>query len=273
MLDLTIALPTKNEAEILPDCLRAIGKGFARKVVVIDSGSTDKTVEVAENFGATVIDFKWNGRFPKKRNWYLRTHKPDTGWVLFIDADEVVTDAFKEEVDLNLKKTPHNGFWLSYQNYFSGKPLRGGYPLKKLALFRVGKGEYERIEEEAWSHLDMEIHEHPIVEGSTGHIKARIDHRDHRSLKAWQEKHVAYAQWEAHRVKQLLTHPRSAKCFTIPQRIKYLLIRSALIGPVFFLGSFFLMGGFVDGRRGYQWAKLKASYFNDIRRHLKTLNT
>lgn len=273
MPDLTIAIPVRNEEQNLPTCLSAIGTGFARQVVVIDSGSTDKTAEVAENFGATVIDFKWNGRFPKKRNWYLRHHPPSTEWILFLDADEIVTDAFKEEVRIKLKSPPHNGFWLRYQNHFSGKPLRGGYPLKKLALFRVGKGEYERIDEARWSHLDMEIHEHPIINGTTGRIKAGIDHRDHRSLKAWQEKHTAYAKWEARRVQRLLQQPRSTRHFTIPQRIKYLLIRSGLIGPAFFFGSFILMWGFVDGRRGYQWARMKTAYFSDIRRHLKALNT
>jgi glycosyltransferase involved in cell wall biosynthesis len=85
-LDLTIAIPVRNEERNLPDCLRAIGLGLAIKVVVIDSGSTDKTVEIAHSLGAEVLNFEWNGRFPKKRNWFLRNYAFTTKWVFFLDA-------------------------------------------------------------------------------------------------------------------------------------------------------------------------------------------
>ena len=69
ILDLTIAIPVRNEEKNLPGCLAAIGHDLARHVVVIDSGSTDKTHEIAKQFGAEIINFEWNGKFPKKRNW------------------------------------------------------------------------------------------------------------------------------------------------------------------------------------------------------------
>jgi cellulose synthase/poly-beta-1,6-N-acetylglucosamine synthase-like glycosyltransferase len=87
-LDLTIAIPVRNEAQNLPGCIGAIGPDLARHIVVIDSGSTDDTVAVAESLGAEVVNFVWDGKFPKKRNWYLRNHTPTTKWVLFLDADE-----------------------------------------------------------------------------------------------------------------------------------------------------------------------------------------
>jgi glycosyltransferase involved in cell wall biosynthesis len=130
--------------------------------------------------GVEVVEFRWNGQFPKKRNWFLREHTPKTEWVLFIDADEYLTPEFKEEVRRVLPGTKHAGFWLHYSIYFLGKKLKGGYPLDKLALFRVGAGEYERIEEDHWSDLDMEVHEHPVLEGTVGKIRARIDHPDMR---------------------------------------------------------------------------------------------
>jgi glycosyltransferase involved in cell wall biosynthesis len=104
-LDLTIAIPAKNEELNLPGCLEAIGTGFAERVVVFDSGSTDATADIARRQGAEVLDFRWNGRFPKKRNWFLREHPPQTRWVLFLDADEFLTAEFKDEVRRTLPAT------------------------------------------------------------------------------------------------------------------------------------------------------------------------
>jgi len=70
MLDLTIAISLRNEARNLPGCLKALGKDFAAQVVISDSGSTDATQEIAREWGAEVLDFKWDGKFPKKRNWF-----------------------------------------------------------------------------------------------------------------------------------------------------------------------------------------------------------
>ena len=97
-LDLTIAIPAKNEETNLAACLDAIGKDFAEKIVIIDSGSTDKTKLIAAQYDVQVIDFNWNGKFPKKRNWYLRNYTPTTKWILFLDADEYLTPDFKNEV-------------------------------------------------------------------------------------------------------------------------------------------------------------------------------
>lgn len=264
MLDLTIAIPVKNEEANLPACLRAIGNDFTREVVVIDSGSTDKTKSVAAQFGIPVIDFQWNGRFPKKRNWYLREHTPTTKWILFLDADEILTESVRGELRETLPKSQKVGYWLNYTIYFLGKPLKGGYPLRKLALFQVGAGEYERIEEDEWSHLDMEIHEHPVLNGPVGTIRSRIDHRDLRGAEAWARKHVAYASWEARRYLSCVRDPQVRRSWTPVQRIKYGLMDTPFIGPAFFFGCFLLMGGFRDGLRGLAWAQLKAGYFTQV---------
>lgn len=265
MLNLTIAIPVKNEAANLPACLAAIGKDLAREVVVIDSGSTDGTQKIAADFGATVIQFVWDGQFPKKRNWYLRQHTPSTAWVLFLDADEYLTDTFKNELRQALSAaTDKVGFWLSYSIYFGGKPLKGGYPLDKLALFRVGAGEYERIDEDHWSHLDMEIHEHPVLQGPVGRLKARIDHRDFRGVHHWVAKHNEYAGWEAARYLRAKNDPAIRHTWTWKQRLKYRLLETPFIGPLFFMGSYFLMGGFRDGARGFAFALLKMGYFTQV---------
>lgn len=269
-IDLTIAIPTKNEELNLPACLEAIGPFFAKQIVVLDSCSTDGTCSIAREYGAEVLDFSWNGRFPKKRNWFLREHRPQTQWVLFLDADEYLSEALKEEVRRALSLTHHNGFWLHYSIYFMGRKLRGGYPLDKLALFRVGSGEYEQIDEERWSDLDMEVHEHPIINGTVGSIRAQIDHRDSRGVDHWIAKHNEYSSWEASRFLRYADDPFIRSKWTVKQKIKYGLMRTPILGIAYFLGSFILMGGWRDGVRGYSFAKLKMNYFNDISRKIHT---
>lgn len=262
-LNLTIVIPAKNEEKNLPGCLEAIGRDFAEQIILVDSGSTDRTKEITESYGAKYINFQWNGQFPKKRNWYLRNHTPTTQWVSFLDADEYLTPEFKTALTKALKDTSKIGYWLNYTIYFMGKKLRGVYPLKKLALFQVGAGEYEYIDEKQWSHLDMEIHEHPVLTGDVGVIKEKIDHRDFRGVTHYVTKHNEYSSWKAGRYLKMMEAGNQSR-FTWKQRIKYGLMRTPLIGPVFFCGSYFLMGGFLDGARGFAFAILKTAYFTEI---------
>lgn len=259
-LSLTIAIPIKNEERLLQGCLDAIGTDFAEKIIILDSGSTDGSLEIAKENAIQVLDFKWNGQFPKKRNWFLQNHVPSTKWVLFLDADEYLSESFKLEVRKNIKNDNLVGFWLTYTRYFLGKKMNGGYPLRKLALFRVGAGEYEKIEENNWSTLDMEIHEHPVLEGNIGTIKSEIDHLDFRGISHYVIKHNEYASWEAARFIKMFENESIHQKWTWKQKTKYKLMQTPFIGPVFFLGSYFLLGGFRDGARGLAFSILKASY-------------
>ena len=190
-IPVTVAIPVRNEEANLAHCLGRLGR-FA-EVLVIDSGSTDGTAQIAEDHGTRVLQFSWTGSYPKKRNWFLMNHPPSQAWVLFLDADEFVDDAFCEAVSRALRDEQFNGYWLTYANYFLGKRLKYGLEQRKLALFRVGKGLYERIDEEDWSGLDMEIHEHPIIDGPVGEIRAPIDHRDYKGLAKFIDRHRDYA--------------------------------------------------------------------------------
>jgi len=263
-LDLTIAIPVKNEEKNIAGCLEAIGPDFARRVVLIDSGSTDETVEIAMNYGAEIVNFRWDGRFPKKRNWYLRNFRPDTKWILFLDADEYLSEDFKSELRDALQGSDKIGYWLRYTVYFLGKELKGGYPLRKLALFRVGAGEYERIDEEKWSKLDMEVHEHPILEGAIGELKSKIDHQDFRGISHYILKHNEYASWEAYRYIKSGKDAEFSNKLTKKQRLKYWMMGTPLIGVFYFFGSFIFLGGFRDGTRGLAFAILKMSYFTQV---------
>ena len=264
-LDLTIVIPIKNEAVHISHCLDAIGNGWAKEVVVIDSHSEDESVLIANKYGVKVIPFSWNGQYPKKRNWFLLHHTPVTKWVLFLDADEVITPDFKKEVEDKLTSNfPCNGYWLRYTNYFMGEKLKGGYPLHKLALFQHGKGLYEHIPDHQWSDLDMEIHEHPIIEGSVGKIRSKINHNDFRSIQHYIGKHHAYANWEAQRYIHSVQNSPNTGNWTWKQRIKYKIIATPFSGIFFFLGSFFFLGGFRDGYRGLIFATFKMAYFTQV---------
>jgi glycosyltransferase involved in cell wall biosynthesis len=257
-LPVTVVVPVRNEAVALPACLGRLSR-FAR-VVVVDSGSTDGTGRVAAEHGAELVQFRWDGRFPKKRNWFLRNHRPQTPWVLFLDADEIVDDAFCDELARVLPGTPHAGFWITYDNWFLGRRLRHGTPNRKLALFRVGAGEYERIDEDRWSDLDMEIHEHPVIDGTTGDVRARVEHRDDRGLEHWLRRHVEYAAWEARRT-EMLRASGAAAHLTPRQRAKYRNLGRWWLPGTVFAANYLARLGMLDGRQGLAHALLKSWYF------------
>lgn len=262
-LPVTVVVPALNEERNLPRCLSRLTR-FARTIVV-DSGSTDRTADIARDAGVECLQFTWNGRYPKKRNWVLLNHEFTTPWVLFLDADEYVTPAFVDELYRLLPGTTHAGFWLRYSNHFLGKRLRHGAPMRKLAMIRVGAGLYERIDEDRWSGLDMEVHEHPIVTGTVGEIRAEIEHDDFRGLHAYIARHNDYSSWEAARYTQLQNTPGIWVAFTPRQRWKYRSLTRWWLAPAYFLASYVWRLGFLDGSAGFAFAFLKAVYFFQIR--------
>ncbi|MEM9961360.1 MAG: glycosyltransferase family 2 protein [Pseudomonadota bacterium] len=262
-LPVTVVVPVKDEERNLPRCLAALDRFTA--VVVVDSGSTDRTVEIAKAHGAKVLDFAWNGRFPKKRNWVLTNHPPETEWVLFLDADEVVDAAFCDALAARLGPEEHAGYWLTYRNYFLGRELRHGLAQRKLALFRVGAGLYERIDEQGWSKLDMEVHEHPVIEGTTGEFAEKIDHRDYRGLARFLDRHRDYAAWEANRILLLAAQPERKRDLTARQAFKYRHIEKWWYPWFYFLYAYLAKQGFRDGAAGFHYAFYKAWYFASIR--------
>lgn len=262
-LPVTVAIPVRNEEENLARCLERLDR-FA-EIIIIDSGSTDATPQIAESFGARVVDFKWNGCYPKKRNWFLLNHTPAQTWVLFLDADEYINETFCDALEIALARADAQGYWLNYTNYFLGRRLNHGVNQQKLALFRVGSALYEKIDEEGWSKLDMEIHEHPIVNGSVSQISVPIDHRDYKGLGKFIEKHLDYALWEARRYAKLLEETTAWDRFTPRQRFKYRNISRWWYSWFYFIFAYFAKQGFRDGSAGFHYALYKAWYFHTIR--------
>ena len=262
-LPLTVVIPTRNEAGNLPDCLASLPSGLP--VVVADSASTDGTQAIAEAAGATVLQFRWNGGFPKKRNWVLQSHAFATPWVLFLDADERLTPAFIAELGPVLARPGVAGYWLSYRNRFMGRILRHGVPQRKLALFRIGAGFYERIEEANWSSLDMEVHEHPVLKGEVRAIATPIDHVEAKGLHGHISRHNDYSTWEARRYRALARDAEAWAALTPRQRVKYRSLRRWWLAPAYFLFGWVIRGGFLDGGPGLAYAFLKYIYFSEVR--------
>jgi glycosyltransferase involved in cell wall biosynthesis len=264
-LPVTVVIPVRNEEKNLPGCLKAVGKDFAQ-VVIVDSGSTDRTRLIAAEAGAVVLDFVWDGKFPKKRNWALRNYTFATPWVLFLDADEQVTPEFVQELRATLPDTPHSGFWISLTNWFMGSPLHHGDVFHKLAMFRVGAGEYECFPEDSWSHLDMEVHEHPVLSGTIGEIRARLEHQDYRGMKHYIAKHNEYSTWEANRFRWLQSAGEDEwSKLNTRQRFKYRHLDKWWLGWIYWAVAYFLKKGFLDGRAGWTFNRLKRRYFDEIR--------
>ena len=265
-IPITVVIPVKNEEKTLPNCLRLLQE--FDEVIVVDSSSTDQTPQIVEEYGRTYINFVWNGRFPKKRNWALRNIKFRNDWVLFLDADEFVTDDFKKEIAKTIANTDCVGFWVNFQNEFMGKLMKHGAPMRKLPFFKVGAGEYEFIDEKEWSHLDMEIHEHPVLNGKIGQIDSPIAHRDFRGLTKYIQKHNEYSSWEGHHFLEKKGHSGE---LTYQQKLKYKLLDSWLLAPLYFCYCYFIKAGFLEGKEGFMWAALKMQYFFNVKAKIEEL--
>ena len=117
----------------------------------------------------------------------------------------------------------------------------------------------------------MEVHEHPIISGSVGLIRSRIDHRDMRGMDSYMRKHNEYAAWEAQRLFSLQNKGFTSASLKLHQRLKYKIIKSPWGGLAFFIGSFLLMGGWRDGSTGFAFCLLKAGYFTQVSCRLREL--
>ena len=256
---LTVIIPVKNEETNLPQCLEGI-KGLLN-VVIVDSGSTDATCKIAADYGREVVQFTWNGMFPKKRNWILRNYKFKTPWVMFLDADERPDAKFWEELARTLPNTKHDVFIIYLNNWFLGRLLRHGDTPRKTAIVRLGRAEYERIEEQGWSKLDMEIHEHLVTDGTVGRIKTPIAHYDKRSLSSYYVKHNEYSDWESRRYLALKDYKTG---LTFRQRVKYRMFMSKLLPLGYFAYTYIFKLGFLDGAPGYYFAVNKFNQFTQL---------
>jgi len=196
-LPVSVIIAARNEAANLPRCLESLpGMG---EIYVVDSQSTDRTVEIAQSFGAKVIQFHYAGGWPKKRQWALDTLPLSFDWVLLLDADEVVTPELSSEMRHAIRDSSVTGYYIGLDMVFLGRRLRqSGAGFYKLALFRRWQGRFEcRTQQQDSSMCDMEVHEHVIVDGATRRLNHRLLHHNVENLDRYIHKHNQYSNWEA----------------------------------------------------------------------------
>lgn len=191
MNDITAIILTKNEEVNIARCINSITR-LADRIVVVDSGSTDDTIEIANGLGAEIYKHEPFEHYAKQFNWALDNVDVKTKWVYRIDADEVVTPELKKEIIEECNKHHDdsvNGLVMKFKVYFMGRFLTHGgiYPFYNLTIFKYGYGRYE----------DRIMGEHVVLtEGQTIDLKNDCLHYDFKDLTAWINKHNWYATRE-----------------------------------------------------------------------------
>ena len=260
----SVLVPIKNEAANLPRCLGCVQ--WADEIFVVDSQSTDGSAEIAQRFGAKVVQFEFNGIWPKKKNWALEHLPFKNDWVFILDADEVLP----AEAETEFARTIANagkivGYWINRRFFFLGRWLRHSYyPNWNLRLFRHPLGRYEKLTSAETNSGDNEVHEHVVVQGPTARLKCEIDHYAFPSVEVFIEKHNRYSNWEARVAADELLPKSSGRLGHASverrRRLKLLSQRLPFRPLLRFLYIYIWQKGFLDGRDGYYFARLHAVY-------------
>ncbi|MBW4504029.1 MAG: glycosyltransferase family 2 protein [Scytonema hyalinum WJT4-NPBG1] len=271
-LPVSVLIPAKNEQANLPACLASVER--ADEVLIVDSQSSDKSVEIAQSYGANVVQFYFNGRWPKKKNWSLENLSFRNEWVLIVDCDERITPELWDEIAQAIQNPEYNGYYLNRRVFFLGTWIRHGgkYPDWNLRLFKHKKGRYENLNTEDIPNTgDNEVHEHVILDGKAGYLKNDMIHEDFRDLYHWIERHNRYSNWEARVYLNLLTDKDKDDSGTIGanlfgdavQRKRFLKkvwVRLPFKPFLRFVLFYIIQRGFLDGKAGYIYARLLSQY-------------
>lgn len=263
-MDITVVVLTYNEEIHIGRCIE-YAKVFAKEVIIVDSFSTDRTVEVAQRYGVTVVQHVWPGNQAQQFNWALETIEFHTGWILRLDADEYLLKELVEEFREKLPSLSADitGVILKRRHIFLDEWMRRGtYPVKLLRLFRVGKGVYE----------ERLMDEHILLlEGRA--VEFENDFVDHNlnDLSFFCHKHVDYSIREALQLLTIeygLAKERKTQCFSNEQMLrkrswKYKYASSPLFVRSFFyfLYRYFYKGAFLEGKRGFIWTFLQGWWY------------
>jgi glycosyltransferase involved in cell wall biosynthesis len=274
-LPITVLLAVKNEAVNLPRCLDALS--LAMRVIVVDSHSTDSTVEIALARGAEVVQFDYWGGYPKKRQWALEHIGIETTWVLLLDADEVVPDALWREIAAAVVRPDGPDAYLIKKGFhFLGRRFHhGGFSHSAVLLFRNGTARFEQLLDDTPDSLDMEIHERVVVQGCIGKLKTPLIHEDFKGLEAYITRHNKYSTWEARVRHRYLTSGRYGEDTIEPRPfgnsqerrrfLKALIMRLPFEQHLWFLYHYVLRLGILEGRPGLIACQIRASYIEQTR--------
>jgi glycosyltransferase involved in cell wall biosynthesis len=262
-LPITVLIQTKNEEAGIRACV--LGLGDFGEVIVVDSDSTDRTKEIARELGANVVNFSWNGAYPKKKQWQLDNVNTAHEWVLFMDADETPTPELVEELRAKLHALSSStvaavDIPLSY--VFAGRTLRHGHRVVKRALVRRGRVRFPVVDDLGAPGMgELEGHYQPEADGGITATEFRILHHDVDPVRTWFDRHNKYSDWEAY----LRTSPNAKGAVGLLRSRQGQLFDHLPGKPlIFFLYSYVLRCGFLDGRAGLDYALALSGYYWQI---------
>ena len=231
-MKLSITLITLNSEKTLKSVLEAVS--WADEIVLVDSGSTDKTLEIARQFNAKIVYRAFDGYGSQKN---FATSQASNDWILSLDDDEILTPELQQEIqNLNLSTTDYDGFKIARSLIFLGKLLKfsGEYKRLTLRLFNRKQGNWNA----------EYVHESVEVNGKIGTLKHQILHDSYRDLTDYFNKFNKYTSLGA---KTLAERGKTASSFKIISRF-----------PTTFLKIYLLKGSCLDGYAGFMWALLTA---------------
>jgi glycosyltransferase involved in cell wall biosynthesis len=250
-IPLTVVILTYNEEVNIKQALNNVC-GWAGEVIILDSGSTDQTCAIAATYGVRTVFRKFDN-YALQRTYAIKELPINTEWMLFLDADEYLTQELKTEIQQTLlQKTDIVGYYLKRRFYFMGKWIKYGgyYPTVLLRLFKP-----------PFAFCEREINEHIEVNGKVGYLKYDFADRNHKDFSFWIDKHNKYATYEADALFQAKT-PSDKKNIALfgtpPQRKAWLRenIWNRLAPPfvrpfLLFIYIYIFRLGFLNGRRGF----------------------
>jgi len=249
---ITAVVLAKNEEKNIASCLRHLQ--WVDDLVVLDSGSIDSTLKIAKEFGARIFtNITEKFYIADQRNWALDNAEIKTDWVLFIDADEVVTQQLKKEI---LNRISHAssetaGFQLCFKFMFLGRWLKHAvdFPTWHDRLARYGK---TRFKGKVWESFDTQGGVEKIYE-------PYLHYGFNNGMGAWIDRHQRYADWKA---EQMMKKDLIAQgSFEGKRIIEKLGTRTGLLSPLLrFLYHYFIKKGFLDGKPGLIYSFMMSYY-------------
>lgn len=261
MADLSVIVLTMNEEKNIEKCIKSINE-IAQRVIVVDSGSTDKTLDIAKSLGADIYHHDFEN-YARQFNWGLDNTNITTKWVLRLDADEVIPPELAEEMTAEMvahKDDDINGMQLKLKQNFLGKWLMhgGSYPFIKLMLFKHGIG---RIE-------DRKMDEHTVLSsGKSIMLKNDALHYDFKDITHYIKKHNWYATREA---QDYISMNMSSSVAALEegnmkshrkQKAMYYKAPKFFRAFVLFFYSYFFKLGFLDGKEGFVYHVLENFWY------------
>ncbi|PZF13065.1 glycosyltransferase family 2 protein [Curtobacterium sp. MCLR17_034] len=262
LLPISVIVLAKNEEAQIGETLSSLQR-FA-EVTVVDSRSVDRTAEIAEAHGTRVLQFDWDGQYPKKKQWSLDHVDTELQWILLLDADETPTEDLYAELEqiLRTDSSTYSAYDLPLRYRFAGTVLRHGHKVTKRSLLRTGKCRFPDVGDEHVPGIrEVEGHYQPVVDGQIGRLTGAILHDDRDPVSSWFDRHNRYSDWEAHL--RLQSDVRSAVAQRRSRQGR-LFDRVPFKPAAFFLYSYLFRAGFLDGRAGFDYAFALSSYYWQI---------